>query len=401
MSQAYLLLSYGGPYKPEDVVPFLRNATRGRGIPDERLAVVGKHYSLFGGKSPINERNEELRAAVEARLRAAGAAGPVLVANRNWHPFGADVLRELAAAGVTRVRAIPTAAYVCYSSCRQYSEDIARWLAESGAPIEIERVAPFWDTPGFYAATRRIVAEALAARPHARIVFVTHSIPSAMEAVSGLGHVLEASVAPDAGAQLAPNPTAPDEASVSQLNVTVSRETVTFDGSTDTYPSYVEQHKILARSLAAELGIDEWDLVYCSRSGSPHTPWLEPDICDHLADLHERGIDAVTVVPFGFISDHMEVVYDLDTQARETAAELGMDYHRAPTLGTAPEFVDELARLFLEPNAPLAPQECCPSGAPRGHRSGHASAKSPIPASEEKRTENTIPTPDVGKPDHP
>ncbi|MCI5826144.1 MAG: ferrochelatase [Arcanobacterium sp.] len=320
MANAYLLLSYGGPNGPDDVLPFLRNATRGRGIPDARLAAVGKHYALFGGKSPINECNEELRTALATELAARGDHTPLFVANRNWHPYGHEVLRALAAHGVTHVRAIPTAAYASYSSCRQYSEDLEMWLSETGVPITAERAAPFWDTPGFFAAQLRIVSDAVQRYPAARLVFVTHSIPSAMDAASGQGHTA-------AGA----------------------------------YPCYSEQHVILARQLAARVGVEDWDLAYCSRSGSPHTPWLEPDICHHLTQLHQQGVREVTVIPIGFISDHMEVVYDLDTQARTTATDLGLIYHRAPTIGTAPDFVRQLADLLSAPDFRRAPSMCCPS----------------------------------------
>lgn len=320
MPDAYMLLSYGGPNKPEDVVPFLRNAVAGRGIPDERLKIVGEHYYRFGGKSPINELNAQLVAALQEELGRRGDHTPVVVGNRNWHPFGGDVLKKLYDAGVRRVRAMATSAYASYSSCRQYQEDVQRWLGEVGQPdLVVDKVRPFWDDDAFFEVNRDIVRDAVAKAPDSRLVFVTHSIPTAMNEASGADFGL----------------------------------------------NYQAQHLKLVRRITEELGIKEWDLAYCSRSGSPHTPWLEPDINDHIEDLAARGETGVVIVPIGFISDHMEVKYDLDTQAKETAERVGIAHHRAPTVGTDPRFVRALADLLQASEVQACSASCCLSGATR------------------------------------
>ncbi|VDG75478.1 ferrochelatase [Actinobaculum suis] len=316
MADAYMILSYGGPDKTEDVIPFLRNATKGRNIPDARLAMVGKHYELFGGKSPINELNEKLAADLRAELASRGDHTPIFIGNRNWKPFGNTVLQEMYTQGIREVLALATSAYASYSSCRQYREDAARWLGEISAPgMHIRKIKPFWDQEFFYQAQLAVTRQALAELPEGRLVFVTHSIPTAMEEASATAQPY----------------------------------------------SYNEQHLQLARRLTAELGVQEWDLVYCSRSGSPHTPWLEPDICDHIADLAARGIRDVIAVPFGFIYDHMEVVYDLDTEAKEAAAEHGVRYLRAATVGDQPGFISGLADLLTNPgDMRYRPDDCLP-----------------------------------------
>ncbi|QOQ39678.1 ferrochelatase [Trueperella pecoris] len=306
MTDAYMLLSYGGPDKPEDVLPFLRNAVAGRAVPEERLAQVGEHYFLFGGRSPINELNARLAERLRSELASRGDTRPLIVGNRNWHPFGDAALSALYRAGARTVRVLTTSAYGSYSSCRQYSEDLERWLVALGyADLRVEKVRPYWDTEGFFAAYRDAVRAALALAPAgARLVFVTHSIPTAMNDAAGLTYSL----------------------------------------------TYEEQHRRVAGRIAAELG-QEWDLAFCSRSGSPHTPWLEPDINDHLRELAEAGVGHVVVAPIGFISDHMEVIYDLDTQARATAAELGIGFTRVSTIDDLPGFVRQLADLLQAPSA--------------------------------------------------
>lgn len=344
---ALLVVSYGGPNGPDDVLPFMRNATRGRGIPDERLVEVSQHYLMFGGKSPINERNAELLDALRAGLAAAGAGNvPVVIGNRNWHPFIAETVQSLADAGARRVLVMFTAAYSSYSGCRQYREDLARAVAEvgpAGASLEFDKIGPYGESDGFVDATARSVVEALSSRDQdflhqARVVFVTHSIPTAMDAASGPG------------------------------------------GPEGTYSAQHRRVAERAMGLASdELGFaPAWEIAYCSRSGAPHIPWLEPDVNDRLAELATEGVLKVVAVPFGFINDHMEVVYDLDTQAKETAAELGVEYVRAATVGTDPAFVDELVGRLLQRAAvargeapePADSRYRCASGCCRGGRPG-------------------------------
>ncbi|HWJ07936.1 MAG TPA: ferrochelatase [Nocardioides sp.] len=311
---AVLLLSFGGPEKPEDVVPFLENVTRGRGIPRERLEEVGQHYFLFGGRSPINDQNKALIAALEAELAAAGVGLPVYWGNRNWEPYLPDTVAQMAADGVRRVLCIATSAYSSWSSCRQYWENIDAALAALPDDVvapRIDKVRAYFNHPGFVAANTDGVLEALADLPDgvrdaARLVFVTHSIPTSMSETSG----------PRGGA-------------------------------------YVAQHLDVAASVAAAVrdatGVErEHELVYCSRSGSPRTPWLEPDVNDRLEELAAEGAAAVVLIPVGFVSDHMEVVYDLDTEALATAERLGIPARRASSAGTHPAFVAALRDLVLE-----------------------------------------------------
>ncbi|GAA5162283.1 ferrochelatase [Ornithinimicrobium tianjinense] len=315
--QAVVLTSFGGPEGPEEVMPFLRRVTGGRGIPDERLAEVAEHYLHFGGRSPINDQNRALVAALREELDRRELAVPVLFGNRNSEPFLVDTLRQAHEEGMTRVLAVTTSAYSCYSSCRQYREDIAAaidQLADEGRSLAVDKVRQFWNHPGFSRANARLVTESVRAlrertgqTPH--LVFVTHSLPVAMDDTSGPG-----------------------------------------DGEGNLYS---RQHHELAAAIAAEaattLGVEvEHDLTYCSRSGPPTQPWLEPDVNDHLRELHARGVRHVVLAPIGFVSDHMEVVFDLDTEAVETAQELGIDLLRAPTVGTDTEFVVGLVDLVLE-----------------------------------------------------
>lgn len=312
---ALLLMSFGGPEGPEDVLPFLENVTRGRGIPRERLAEVGEHYVAFGGRSPINDQNRALLAALRAELDRRGVDLPVYWGNRNWTPYLVDALRQAHQDGARRVLMIATSAYASYSGCRQYREDVARALtalAGEGRTMRVDKLRHYFNHPGFVAAnvdrveaavrrlTERVDADDL------RLVLVTHSVPEAMADTAG----------PAGGA-------------------------------------YVAQHEDVAATVAAEVsarvGRDlPWTLVYCSRSGPPTQPWLEPDVNDHLRELAAAGVDGVVLAPIGFVSDHMEVVYDLDTEAAATAGELGLPVERAAAAGTAAEFVAGLVDLVLE-----------------------------------------------------
>jgi ferrochelatase len=310
---AVLLLSFGGPEQPADVLPFLENVTRGRGIPRERLESVAEHYLQVGGRSPINDQNRALLAALRAELDARGLPVPLLWGNRNWAPYLLDTLRQAWADGVRRLCVVVTSAYSSYSGCRQYREDLADALVALGREVgtddlpEVDKVRHYYNHPGFVAANVDAVLDALAALPAgARIVFVTHSVPTAMNDAAG----------PEGG-------------------------------------RYEAQHRDLAATIAAAVGerlgtTPGWDLVYCSRSGPPSQPWLEPDVNDHLRTLHAQGVPGVVVAPVGFVSDHMEVAHDLDTQAHETAEELGLPFVRAATVGTDPRFVAGLVDLVLE-----------------------------------------------------
>ncbi|MER8102148.1 ferrochelatase [Kitasatospora sp. NPDC094016] len=321
---ALLLLSFGGPEAPEDVVPFLENVTRGRGIPKERLKEVGKHYFLFGGVSPINEQNRELLAALRKDFAEHGLDLPVYWGNRNWAPYLVDTLRELAADGHRRVAVLATSAYAGFSGCRQYRENLAdalAALAAEGLPeLRVDKLRHFYNHPGFIEPMVDATLAALARLPEdvragARLAFTTHSIPDAMAETSG---------APDDPARGRPG------------------------------GAYVAQHldvaRLIAGAVAERTGVADrpWELVFQSRSGAPHTPWLEPDICDHLEAQHADGAPAVVMVPIGFVSDHMEVKYDLDTEAVAKAAELGLPVARAATVGADPRFTAAVRELVLE-----------------------------------------------------
>ena len=314
---AILLLGFGGPEGPDEVLPFLRRVTGGKGIPDDRLEEVGKHYHLFGGRSPINEQNRALIAALRAELDSRGLDTPIIWGNRHSEPFIPDALRQAHADGHSRLVALTTSAYSSYSSCRQYREDIAGALsevAEEDIVAEVDKVAPYAVRPGFAQANLALLRQALQAedgRPddELALLFVTHSIPETMDETSGPGDG-EGNLYQRQHLRLA-----------SQL--------------TD------EVNQALGRQLTSEL-------VFCSRSGPPSQPWLEPDINDRLEELAAHGIRTVVVVPIGFISDHMEVVYDLDTEARATADRLGVRLVRVPTVGTHPVFVADLAEALME-----------------------------------------------------
>mgnify|MGYP001627413275 CR=1 FL=1 len=330
---ALLYVSFGGPERPEDVVPFLENVTAGRGIPRERLEEVGQHYFLFGGKSPINDLNRDVIKAVRADLDGAGLDLPVYWGNRNWDPYLKDTMRQMVDDGVRHAAYLVTSAYSSYSGCRQYREDLAG--AVEGLDLQLTRLRLYFNHPGFVQPFVEATAEALAGAPEGtHVAFVTHSIPDAMNDSSG---------GPGVGA-------------------------------------YRKQHEEVARLVTEAVGIDPelTALVYCSRSGSPHTPWLEPDVNDHIEQLAADGVPGVVVVPIGFVSDHMEVVYDLDTEAKATAEQFGLWFQRVATPGTHPDFVAMVGDLLAEraasvrgedrarsvvgrcaPNPDVCPIDCC------------------------------------------
>jgi ferrochelatase len=306
---AFLLLSFGGPEGPDDVLPFLRNVTRGRGVPDERLEEVAEHYRHFGGVSPINMRNRELLAALHVDFTANGIDLPIYWGNRNWKPFVADAVRAMRDDGVRRALVLATSATGGYSSCRQYREDMARarTVAGTGAP-ELFKLRHFFDHPGYLAANldgARAALESLPAkeRDGARLVFTAHSIPVAMNETSGV------------------------------------------EGGLYAREQY-ETARLVAMLLRGEDA--QFDLVWQSRSGPPTVPWLEPDINDHLRSLAAQGVTAVVVCPTGFVADHLEVLWDLDTEAAQTAAGLGMHFARAATANGHPAFIAAIRELVLE-----------------------------------------------------
>ena len=337
---AILLLSFGGPEGPDDVVPFLENVTRGRGIPRERLEQVGAHYAHFGGVSPINEQNRRLQAALQASLDAAGHELPVYWGNRNWHPMVTDTVQQMADDGVTNALAIATSAYSSYSGCRQYQDDLvqARDSVGPAAPV-IRKIRPYFDHPGFVEPFVDAVVAAASTLPDpaasTRLVFTAHSIPSSMAESS----------------------------------------------------DYELQLRSTGELVAAAMPGVAWDLVWQSRSGPPQVPWLEPDINDHLRALGAEGVTQVVIAPIGFVSDHMEVVWDLDHEALATADELGIALVRAESPGTGPDprFV-EMWRLLIEEQLHDAPRQalsalperpfpcaegCCPAPQrPAGGRPG-------------------------------
>ncbi len=335
---AVLLISFGGPEGPDDVMPFLRNVTRGRGVPEERLEAVASHYHEFGGVSPINAQNRALLTALEPELRAHGIDLPLYWGNRNWHPLLADEIARMRDDGIERALAFATSMFSSYSGCRQYLEDVDRARAElgAGAPV-VDKIRVAYDHPGFIEAMAARVGAAtagLAGGPAPRTLFTAHSIPTSMADTSG----------------------------------------------------YEAQLRDAARLVADRVErIGDWELVFQSRSGPPAVPWLEPDIVERIETLPTDR--PLVVVPLGFVSDHMEVVYDLDTEARAAADARGLGMVRVPTVGTHPRFVAgirELVQERLDPRAPRAglgslgirpdrcPADCCPpptrpgSGRPLG-----------------------------------
>lgn len=324
---AILWVSFGGPEKHEDIIPFLENVLRGKNVPRERMMLVAEHYHHFGGKSPINQQNRRLVAELESELAANGPRLPVYWGNRNWHPMLTDTLIRMKADGVRRALAFVTSAYSSYSGCRQYLENIAAAQAAVGEGVpEIDKIRPFYNHPAYIAAMTEQVMEALARIPverreSAHVAYTAHSIPLAM-----------------AG------------------NCQYSKELLE-----------------AACLVSAALGRSRDPLVYQSRSGPPSQPWLGPDILAHLREVHSKGnVRDVVIVPLGFVSDHMEVLYDLDTEARQLCAELGLNMVRASAVGTNPAFVRMVRELILErtggkPERPslgkLGPcPDVCPSG---------------------------------------
>ncbi len=311
---AILIVSFGGPERREDVIPFLENILRGRNVPRERMLEVAEHYYHFDGSSPINGQCRELIGALRERVSL-----PVYWGNRNWHPMLADTVRQMAGDGVRRALAIATSAYSSYSGCRQYIENIAAARAAAGptAP-QIDKLPPFWRHTGFIWANADRVGAALALIPEerrraARLVYTAHSIPLSMAANC----------------------------------------------------RYEEQLVEAARRVSERAAHEEWDLVWQSRSGPPAQPWLEPDILDHLRVLAENGVRDVVVSPLGFLSDHMEVMYDLDYEAAARCRDLGLNFVRAQTPGTHPAVIAMLAGLIEERQSgaelPLCAADCCPA----------------------------------------
>ena len=311
---ALLFVSFGGPEGMDDVIPFLENVLRGRNVPRERMLRVAQHYELFGGVSPINQQNRELIKALEKELEKNGPRLPIYWGNRNWHPLLPDTIAQMASDGVRNALAFVTSAYSSYSSCRQYLQNIsdARDVVGPAAP-RVEKLRAFYNHPLFIEANvdhiRAAWAE-LGNAESAHLVFTAHSIPESMAANC------------DYAAQLAQTGT----------------------------------------RIAEALGIANWELVYQSRSGSPSQPWLGPDVCDHLEALRSNGVSEVVVAPIGFVSDHMEVVYDLDIEARRVANEIGMKLVRARTAGTHPAFVRMIRELIVERVNNVSPPAICATG---------------------------------------
>ncbi|HEY8042972.1 MAG TPA: ferrochelatase [Streptosporangiaceae bacterium] len=342
---AFLLVSFGGPEGPDEVMPFLQNVTRGRGIPAARLEAVAEHYYAVGGVSPINQECRDLIAAIGKDFAAAGVDLPVYWGNRNWDPYLTATVAEMAAAGVRRALAFVTSAYGSYSGCRQYLDDIERARAEAGpgAP-RIDKIRHFFSHPGFTgpfadATLRAIGALPAGIRADVPLLFTAHSVPEAMAAASG---------PPPGGrypAQLA-----------EAAGLIADRVNAGQDGG----------------------GGHPWRLVYQSRSGPPSQPWLGPDVGDALEELARDGAPGAVLVPVGFITDHMEVVHDLDVEAAQLAGRLGLPLARAATPGTDPRFVSMITELVRERlDDPLSPAAlgspgcgsagCCRPPAPAGH----------------------------------
>jgi protoporphyrin/coproporphyrin ferrochelatase len=320
---ALLVVSFGGPEGMDDVIPFLENVLRGRNVPRERMLSVAHHYEMFGGISPINQQNRNLIAALKKEFEAHGPNLPIYWGNRNWHPLLSDTLRQMATDGVRNALAFVTSAYSSYSSCRQYRENIAKAQEKvgPGAP-RVDKLRAFYNHPLFIEANVDHIRAAWSQVDQpAELVFTAHSIPESMAANC----------------------------------------------------DYAAQLQEAGCLIAEALGIENWQMVYQSRSGSPSQPWLGPDIGDCLRELNTRGIKNVVVAPIGFVSDHMEIVYDLDYEAQHLAQELGMKMVRAATAGTHPLFVKMIRELMLErihnepprflgsrgPVHDVCPADCC------------------------------------------
>lgn len=327
---AILVLSFGGPEEPDDVLPFLRNVTKGRNVPDDRLAIVAEQYAIFGGRSPINDHCRQLIAALETELREHQIDLPIYWGNRNWEPYLNDTVATMAADGVSRALVYVTSAFGSYSGCRQYRENLEAARTEVGdsAPA-LEKLRLFYNHPGFLGPVAEHVVSAIRSHDQPldnshRVIFTAHSIPTSMAA------------------------------------------------GCDYEGQLREAASLVSQSSDGLIGPDDWDLVFQSRSGPPQVPWLEPDICDHLEQLAADGTTAVTVVPLGFVSDHMEVQYDLDTQAAEKASDLGLAFRRATTVGDHPRFVSMIRELIEErlsetPRLHLGSSGPWPDNCPEGH----------------------------------
>jgi len=315
---ALLLVSFGGPERHEDVIPFLENVLRGRQVPRERMLKVAEHYYLFDGKTPINAQNRALIAALEREFAERGPRLPIYWGNRNWHPLLPDTLRQMEADGVKRALAFVTSAFSSYSGCRQYRENIEQALGPSS--LQIDKLRVFYNHPGFIEAMVECCQEALRTLSQPHLIFTAHSVPLSFAQTS----------------------------------------------------RYVEQLEETCRLVAGQLGRAGWRLVYQSRSGPPAQPWLEPDIGDYLKQV-ESGAEVV-IAPIGFLSDHMEVVYDLDTEVRQICERRGIRMERAATVGVHPKFVSMIRDLVLErtdgaprlalgncgPSHDVCPADCCP-----------------------------------------
>ncbi|HYO82290.1 MAG TPA: ferrochelatase [Bryobacteraceae bacterium] len=303
MPDALLIVSFGGPEQHEDVMPFLENVTRGRGIPQERLLSVAEHYHHFGGRSPINDQNRELIAALREKVNL-----PIYWGNRNWRPFLTDAMRQMQSDGIGRAAAFITSAFGSWSGCRQYLEDIdqARAACGGGAP-QVDALPLFGNHPAFIEAFADRLGESLrkfTRTPH--VAFTAHSVPLSMAETS----------------------------------------------------PYVRQLERACAGVAAVTGLTDWKLVYQSRSGPPTQPWLEPDILDHIRERAAEGVRDVIIAPIGFISDHMEVLYDLDTEAAALCDELGITMQRCRTVGTHARFIDLIVSQIGEQRSCEA--GCCP-----------------------------------------
>jgi protoporphyrin/coproporphyrin ferrochelatase len=324
---ALLLVSFGGPEGLDEVLPFLENVLRGRNVPRERMLKVAEHYNLFSGVSPINEQNRKLIAALQSELETNGPALPIYWGNRNWHPLLPDTIQQMANDGIKRAIAFVTSAYSSYSSCRQYRQNItdAQTAVGANAP-QVEKLRAFYNHPLFVAANVDHIKTGLRKLDNTSapvVVFTAHSIPESM-------------------------------------------------ANNCEYEAQLTETGML---IAEALGIKNWQVVYQSRSGSPTQPWLGPDICDHLRTLRTAGVTNVVVAPIGFVSDHMEVIYDLDHEAQHVAREIGINMVRASTAGTHPAFVRMIRELILERTAgataralgnrgiphDVCPIDCCPS----------------------------------------
>lgn len=333
---ALLVVSFGGPEGPGEVMPFLENVLRGKNVPRERMLEVAKHYQHFGGVSPINSQNRQLITALERELKDHDLDLPIYWGNRNWRPLLKDTLRQMADDGVKHALAFFTSAYSSYSGCRQYREDIARAQGEVGpAAPQIEKLRVFFNHPGFIEPMVDAVKRSLAEIPSEQraatpLLFTAHSIP--LEMANNC--------------------------------------------------QYVRQLEEACSLVAAGAGQERWELVYQSRSGSPRQPWLEPDVCDRINEIHTATpLSHLVILPIGFISDHMEVLFDIDTEAREFCESLGIKLHRAATVGTDLRFI-EMIRLLIEerlsdspvrlvlgnlgPSHDECPKDCCSYSPTRG-----------------------------------